>query len=78
VSRVVCDNIDTGVDLIDDRRVGGNQRRQQIPSTRRWSVGNMPARPSVAELNATYDEPRSVMTNLVGLASSPLVRVWAA
>jgi len=27
----------------------------------------MPARPSVAELNATYDEPRSVMTNLVSL-----------
>jgi|HubBroStandDraft_3_1064219.scaffolds.fasta_scaffold20833_2 hypothetical protein len=24
----------------------------------------MAARPSVAELNATYDEPRSVMTNL--------------
>jgi hypothetical protein len=38
----------------------------------------MPARPSVAELNATYDEPRSVMTNLVGLASWPSVRVWAA
>jgi hypothetical protein len=30
------------------------------------SVGNMPARHPVAELNATYDEPRSVMTNLVG------------